>query len=152
MREVVSNYIYPNTLKVIRITGQDMLEALEQAASYFEQYDGEEVKVNPAFVTPKPQHYNYDMWEGIEYLIDISKPIGERIVKLEYKGKPVEPEKEYDVVMNNYRASGGGNYFMYQNKPVIKEIPTDISEILANYIVEKKVVKATVNQNWKVIY
>ena len=152
MREVVSNYIYPNTLKVIRITGQDMLEALEQTASYFEQYDGEEVKVNPAFVTPKPQHYNYDMWEGIEYLIDISKPIGERIVKLEYKGKPVEPEKEYDVVMNNYRASGGGNYFMYQNKPVIKEIPTDISEILANYIVEKKVVKATVNQNWKVIY
>ena len=152
MREVVSNYIYPNTLKVIRITGQDMLEALEQTASYFEQYDGEEVKVNPTFVTPKPQHYNYDMWEGIEYLIDISKPIGERIVKLEYKDKPVEPEKEYDVVMNNYRASGGGNYFMYQNKPVIKEIPTDISEILANYIVEKKVVKATVNQNWKVIY
>ena len=92
------------------------------------------------------------MWEGIEYLIDISKPIGERIVKLEYKGKPVEPEKEYDVVMNNYRASGGGNYFMYQNKPVIKEIPTDISEIIANYIVENKVVKATVNQNWKVIY
>ena len=152
MRAVVSNYIYPNTLKVIRITGQDMKDALEQSASYFEQYDGKEIKVNPSFITPKPQHYNYDMWEGIEYLIDISKPIGERIVKLEYKGKPVEPEKEYDVVMNNYRASGGGNYFMYQNKPVIKEIPTDISEIIANYILENKVVKATVNHNWKVIY
>ncbi|MFJ5717435.1 bifunctional metallophosphatase/5'-nucleotidase [Neobacillus sp. NPDC093127] len=152
MRAVVSNYIYPNTLKVIRITGQDMKDALEQSASYFEQYDGEEIKVNPSFITPKPQHYNYDMWEGIEYLIDISKPIGERIVKLEYKGKPVEPEKEYDVVMNNYRASGGGNYLMYQNKPVIKEIQTDISEIIANYILENKIVKATVNQNWRVIY
>ncbi|MFJ7729424.1 bifunctional metallophosphatase/5'-nucleotidase [Neobacillus sp. NPDC097160] len=152
MRAVVSNYIYPNTLKVIRITGQDMKDALEQSASYFEQYDGEEIKVNPSFITPKPQHYNYDMWEGIDYLIDISKSIGERIVKLEYKGKPVEPEKEYDVVMNNYRAGGGGNYFMYQNKPVIKEIPTDISEIIANYILENKIVKATVNQNWRVIY
>ncbi|WP_040345092.1 bifunctional metallophosphatase/5'-nucleotidase [Neobacillus bataviensis] len=152
MRAVVSNYIYPNTLKVIRITGQDMKDALEQSASYFEQYDGIEIKVNPAFIYPKPQHYNYDMWEGIDYLIDISKPIGERIVKLEYKGEPVELGKEYDVVMNNYRSSGGGNYIMYKNKPVMKEIPTDISEIIANYILKNKIVKATVNHNWKVIY
>ncbi len=152
MRDVVSNYIYPNTLKVIRITGHDMKEALERSASYFEQYDGGEIEVNPAFISPKPQHYNYDMWEGIDYLIDISKPVGDRIVKLEYKGKPVEPEKEYDVVMNNYRAGGGGDYLMYQNKPVIKDIPTDVSELIANYILENKTVKATVNQNWKVIY
>lgn len=152
MRDIVANYVYPNTLKVIRITGKDMKDALEQSASYFDQYNGGEIKVNPSFLTPKPQHYNYDMWEGIDYLIDISKPIGERIVKLEYKGKRVEPDEEYDVVMNNYRAGGGGNYFMFKNKPVIKEIPTDVSEIIANYILEKKVIKATVNQNWKVIY
>jgi 2',3'-cyclic-nucleotide 2'-phosphodiesterase / 3'-nucleotidase len=152
MRDVVSNYIYPNTLKVIRITGTDMKEALERCASYFKQYDGGEIEVNPTFSTPKPQHYNYDMWEGIEYLIDISKPIGERIVKLDYKGRPVESDKEYDVVMNNYRAGGGGDYFMYKNKQVIKDIPTDVSEFIANYILENKVVKATVNHNWKVIY
>ena len=152
MRDVVSNYIYPNTLKVIRITGQDMKDALERSASYFKQYEGGEIEVNPAFSTPKPQHYNYDMWEGIDYLIDISKPIGERIVKLEYKGQPVRFEQEYDVVMNNYRAGGGGDYFMYKNKPVIKDIPTDVSEFIANYILEKKRVKATVNHNWKVIY
>lgn len=153
MRDIVSNYVYPNTLKVIRITGQDIKEALEQSASYFEQYDGEgEIKVNPSFFSPKPQHYNYDMWEGIHYLIDISKPIGERIVKLEYKGNQVKPGEEYEVVMNNYRAGGGGNYFMYKNKPVIKDISIEVSEIIANYILENKVVKATVNHNWKVIY
>ncbi|MCM3239767.1 bifunctional metallophosphatase/5'-nucleotidase [Heyndrickxia oleronia] len=152
MRDVVSNYIYPNTLKVIRISGADMREALERSASYFKQYDGGEVEVNPAFTTPKPQHFNYDMWEGIEYVIDIRKPVGERIVKLEFKGAPVDPNQEYDVVMNNYRAGGGGEYFMYKDKPVIKDIPTDVSELIANYILEKKVVTATVNHNWKVIY
>ncbi|MFS0644710.1 bifunctional metallophosphatase/5'-nucleotidase [Siminovitchia sp. 179-K 8D1 HS] len=152
MRDVVSNYIYPNTLKVVRITGKDMKAALERSASYFKQYKGGEIEVNPAFTTPKPQHYNYDMWEGIEYLINISRPEGERVVKLHYKGAPVKPDAHYDVVMSNYRAGGGGQYFMYQGKPVIKEITTDVSELIANYLLKRKTVNATVNNNWKVIH
>lgn len=152
MRDVVSNYIYPNTLKVVRITGEDMKAALERSASYFKQYKGGKIEVNPAFTTPKPQHYNYDMWEGIDYLINISKPEGERVVKLHYKGAPVKPDAHYDVVMNSYRAGGGGQYFMYQGKPVIKEMTTDVSELIANYFLKRKVVKASVNGNWKVIH
>ncbi|MED1202839.1 bifunctional metallophosphatase/5'-nucleotidase [Heyndrickxia acidicola] len=152
MRDVVSNYIYPNTLKVLRITGKDIKDALERSASYFKEYNGEKIEVNPAFSDPKPQHFNYDMWEGIDYLIDIRKPHGERIVKLEYKGAPIDFTKEYEVVMNNYRAGGGGEYFMFKDKPVVKEIQTDVSELIANYILERKAVKASVNHNWKVIY
>ncbi|MFD1706040.1 bifunctional metallophosphatase/5'-nucleotidase [Siminovitchia sediminis] len=152
MRDVVSNYIYPNTLKVVRITGKEMREALERSASYFMSYNGIEIQVNPTFTTPKPQHYNYDMWEGIDYTINISKPEGERVVKLEYKGNPVQPNQTFDVVMSNYRAGGGGQYFMYQNRPVLREIQTDMSELIANYFLRKKTVRATVNQNWKVIH
>jgi 2',3'-cyclic-nucleotide 2'-phosphodiesterase / 3'-nucleotidase len=152
MRDIVSNYIYPNTLRVIRITGHDIKAALEKSANYFEKYDGENIKVNPQFSNPKPQHYNYDMWEGIEYNIDITRPIGERIVKLEIKGKVLDLDKEYDVVMNNYRAGGGGEYLMFQNKPVVKDIPTDVSELIANYILERGTIEATVNGNWRVIY
>lgn len=152
MRDIVSNYMFPNTLKVIRITGQDMKEALERSASYFKQYDGEKVEVNPTFIEPKPQHYNYDMWEGIDYVINISRPVGERIVKLEYEGKPVVMDERYDVVMNNYRAGGGGDYFMYKDKPVIKEIQIDVSELLANYFLNQKIVKATVDNNWHVTH
>ncbi len=151
MRDVVSNYIYPNTLKVIRISGEDMKEALERCASYFELDNGQ-VKVNPAFTTPKPQHYNYDMWEGIEYILDISKPFGERVTQLTYEGKPIDPRGEYHVVMNNYRAGGGGEYSMFRNKPVIKDIPLDMSEVIANYILSKGTIEATVNHNWKVIW
>ncbi len=152
MRDIVSNYIYPNTLKVIRITGHDIKAALERSSSYFKKYDGNGIEVNPAFTNPKPQHYNYDMWEGIDYLIDISKDTGERVVKLERGGKPLELDMEYDVVMNNYRAGGGGEYLMFQNKPVIKDISIDVSELIANYIIERGTIEATVNENWKVIY
>ncbi|WP_374193930.1 bifunctional UDP-sugar hydrolase/5'-nucleotidase [Alkalihalobacillus sp. BA299] len=152
MRDIVSNYIYPNTLKVLKITGKDIKDALERSASYFDDFNGKEIKVNPEFTTPKPQHYNYDMWEGIEYEINISRPFGKRVVLLLYNGKPVEPTKEYQVVMNNYRAGGGGDYVMFQNKEVVQDIPIDVSELLANYILERKVVEATINHNWKVVH
>ncbi|WP_010283251.1 bifunctional metallophosphatase/5'-nucleotidase [Bacillus timonensis] len=151
MRDVVSNYIYPNTLTVIRISGKDLKEALERSASYFILENGE-VTVNPSFTTPKPQHYNYDMWEGIDYIFDLTKPIGERVVRLSFKGNPVRPDGEYDVVMNNYRAGGGGEYVMFKDKPIIKDIPLDMSELIANYILERGTIEATVNNNWKVIW
>jgi 2',3'-cyclic-nucleotide 2'-phosphodiesterase/3'-nucleotidase len=152
MRDIVSNYIYPNTLKVIRVSGQDIKDALEQSASYFAAYDGKGFAVSPAFSTPKPQHYNYDMWEGIEYRVNISRPAGQRVVKLSYQGSPIDLGAEFDVVMNNYRAGGGGNYSMFQGKPVIRDIPTDVAELLANHILERGTIEATVDGNWEVIH
>ncbi len=152
MRDVVANYIYPNTLKVIRVKGEDIKAALEQSASYFAPYNGEEIEVNPKFLHPKPEHYNYDMWEGIDYEINISRPMGERITKLDYQGSPLVMDSEYDVVMNNYRAGGGGNYLMFKDKPVILDLPMDVSELIANYILEREEIEATVNHNWRVTH
>jgi 2',3'-cyclic-nucleotide 2'-phosphodiesterase/3'-nucleotidase len=152
MRDVMANYIYPNTLKVLRVTGQDIKDALERTASYFEQYNGSGIRVNPAFLTPKPQHYNYDMWEGIEYTINISRPVGERVVELRYQGEPLKMDGEYDVVMNNYRAAGGGEYNMFKGKPVVADIPIEVPELIVNYIMERKVIPSTVDGNWKVVH
>lgn len=151
MRDIVSNYIYPNTLKVIRITGADLKAALEKSALYFDVKDGELI-VNPSFEKPKPQHYNYDMWEGIQYTLDISRPAGERVTELNYKDEPVKSDASYDVVMNNYRAGGGGNYPMFKGKPVLREIQRDMTEILADYFQKHGIIHATCNHNWRVIH
>ncbi|TYS15767.1 bifunctional metallophosphatase/5'-nucleotidase [Rossellomorea vietnamensis] len=151
MRDIVSNYVYPNTLTAIEISGKDMKDALERSASYFLVGANGEVIVNPAFSVPKPQHYNYDMWEGIEYTINISNEIGKRIEGLQYNGKPVEMNEKYEVVMNNYRAGGGGEYPMFKNRPITKSSQIDMAEMLANYFLKHKTVKAAVNHNWKVV-
>ncbi|MBN3553749.1 bifunctional metallophosphatase/5'-nucleotidase [Fictibacillus nanhaiensis] len=150
MRDIVSNYVYPNTLKVIELTGQDMKDALERSASYFSVNEEGNPIINPAFSIPKPQHYNYDMWEGIDYTIDLSKPIGHRIVNLMYKGKPIEKDSLYEVVMNNYRAGGGGDYHMFKGKRVVKDISIDMSELMANYILKRGTIQATCDHNWRV--
>lgn len=152
MRDIVSNYIYPNTLKVIRVSGQDIRDALEQSAGYFELDGNGGVAVSRAFSDPKPQHYNYDMWEGIEYELDLRRPAGQRVVRLERNGEPLGLSQSYDVVMNNYRSGGGGNYDMFKGKPVVKDIPTDVSELMADYILKRGVIDAAVNHNWRVVW
>lgn len=151
MREIVSNYIYPNTLAVIELSGQDIKDALEKTATYFILNDQGQIDVNPQFVEPKPQHYNYDMWEGISYTIDVSKPVGKRILHLMKDSDPLHMDRTYHVVMNNYRAAGGGNYHMFKGKKIMKEIQLDMTEILANYFSKYKIVNAEVNHNWQVI-
>ncbi|MCB2292721.1 bifunctional metallophosphatase/5'-nucleotidase [Clostridium algoriphilum] len=151
MRDIIANYKYPNTLKVISLKGSDIKAALEKTAQYFSIVNGE-IEVSKVGIYPKLHHYNYDMWEGIEYIIDVSKSINYRITKINYKNCPLNMEGDYAVVMNNYRAGGGGDYSMFKGKPVLKDIPIDMAELIANYILERKTIKAVENDNWKVIY
>lgn len=151
MRDIVTNYIYANTLKVLRLSGQDILLALEQSASYFTVEAGQ-LKVAESFLIPKAQPYNYDMWEGIDYSFDISKPIGERVTKLMYKGEAINMEEEFDVVMSSYRATGAGNFDFLRNRPVVKEIQIDMTELIADYVLKHPSIQATCNHNWQVTF
>lgn len=151
VRDVLSNFIYPNTLTVLELLGQDIRDALEQTARYFEVEASGEVVVNPTFMQPKPQHYNYDMWAGIEYELDISKPVGSRVVKLEREGIPVAMDATYSVVMNSYRAAGGGDYAMYPGKKVLHEGATDMAALVEDYIRRHQPLTVEQANNWRVV-
>ncbi|WP_440116772.1 bifunctional metallophosphatase/5'-nucleotidase [Paenibacillus sp. QZ-Y1] len=151
VRDVLSNFIYPNTLTVLELSGQDIREALEQTARYFEVDALGEVVVNPTYMQPKPQHYNYDMWAGLEYELDISQPVGSRVVKLEREGQPMDMNGTYSVVMNSYRAAGGGDYAMYPGKKVLHEGATDMAALVEDYIRRHQPLTVEQADNWKVV-
>ena len=151
VRDVILNYPFPNTLAVINVSGAELKAALEQSAEYFTLGSQNEIIVNPKFITPKPQPYNYDMYEGIDYTIDVSKPVGERITKLQFKNKVVHPKDEFELVTNQYRAVGGGNFSMFAGKNFVREINTPMSDLITEYIKEKKIIDAEVNHNFQVI-
>lgn len=151
MRDVVTNYIFPNTLAVLEVTGDDLKRAIEQSAEYFVLNDQGEIDVNPDFVEPKPQMYNYDMYEGIEYTVNVSKPFGERVTEFKYKGRAIQPEDKLRVVINQYRAVGGGDYTMFDASKIISEVTIPMNELIGNYFKEMGTVEATANHNFKVI-
>lgn len=152
MRDIVGNYIFPNTLVVLALTGRDIKDALELNATYFMIDENNGVTVNPAFTTPKPEHYNYDMWEGIDYRFNLQKDFGERLEAVTYHGKPLVDEEIYHVVLNNYRASGGGNFTMFTHKPVVKEVQIDMVELISAYIEAHSPVEVNVTKNFTITY
>ncbi|MER2063484.1 MAG: 5'-nucleotidase C-terminal domain-containing protein, partial [Alkalibacterium sp.] len=150
MRDVVLNYIYPNTLAVLDVSGRELKAALEQSAAYFVLNERNEIDVNPEFMDPKPQMYNYDMYEGIDYVIDVAEPEGKRIVSLKYKGRDVLPEDRLEIVINQYRAVGGGNYAMFDAKKIKREVTISMNELIGDYFSAFSPIKAEVNNNFKV--
>lgn len=152
MRDIVTNYIYPNTLAVLRLTGADLKAALERCASYFDVNEDNQLVVSKEFLEPKVEHYNYDIYSGIEYDFDIQHPKGQRVTKLSYNGQPIEDNQELDVVMNQYRAVGGGDYDMFGSDKIIKEVTVDMTELISEYLIKNPVIQATQPNNFKVIY
>lgn len=150
MRDVITNYIYPNTLAVIKVSGADLRAALEQSADHLAVEKGK-IVFNPAFIQPKPQYYNYDMYEGIEYTIDMNQPAGQRITQLSFQGQPITPDQELEIVTNQYRAIGGGNYKMFSAAKIVREIQVDMTELIADYLKKHPVVEAKVDHNFQVV-
>ena len=119
--DVVSLYVFPNTIRVVKLTGHDVKEWLERSAGQFNQIDPTSPKtqylLNEAFPS-----FDFDVIDGVTYEIDITQPSrynteghlqndsAHRIVNLKYKGLPINLDDEFLVVTNNYRASGGGKF------------------------------------------
>ena len=66
------------------------------------------ITVNKEFLEPKPQHFNYDIFAGIQYTIHVSHPYGERVSDLLINDAPIQSDQIYTICVNNYRAVGGG--------------------------------------------
>ena len=102
---------------------------LEFSANYFAINEEGNISYSPEFDLPKPQHYNYDMVDGLDYTIKVSNPRGQRILNPTFQGKEVQNDDVFTLVVNNYRAMGGGNYGMVAEAETIQEIQEDMVDM-----------------------
>lgn len=138
VRDIVSTYIYPNTLVIKEVTGEVLRRTLERSAEYFDTDEAGNLRVSRKFLEPKISHYNFDYIMGIDYGFDWRRPEGSRVTHMLYHGKPVEPRQKFTMVMNNYRASGTGGYEFLRDSPTVREIQTDMVELIIRYFEEQE--------------
>ena len=136
VRDVVASYVYSNTLTVLEVTGAVLKQALEQCASYFEVEADGHVGISEHFLLPKESHYNYDYFAGLDYTFDLRRPAGQRVTAMTRNGRPIGPDERLSLCMCNYRATGAGDFDFYRDCRVIREIQTDISELILRYLEE----------------
>jgi 2',3'-cyclic-nucleotide 2'-phosphodiesterase (5'-nucleotidase family) len=143
VRQAAALYIYENTLYVVQMDGEGLKAALEHAASFFSQWP-----VSPADTIKLPS-YNADQAAGVSYEIDLTKPVGQRILNLTFHGKPLEDRQKLRVAINNYRYTGGGGYSVYKGLPVVFRSSNEIREILIDYLSRSKTLPDQATGNWK---
>ncbi|MFE2020772.1 bifunctional metallophosphatase/5'-nucleotidase [Streptomyces sp. NPDC059499] len=111
IKDAAGLYPFENTLEARLVTGAQLKDYLEYSARYYVQTAAggpvDTSKLTNAGGTPD---YNYDAVSGVSYDIDIVKPAGSRIVGLSFEGQAVDPAAQFVLAVNNYRASGGGNF------------------------------------------
>jgi len=140
-------YKYANKLVGVEVTGKELKDYMEWSASYYNTYRPGDVTIS---FNPEIRGYNYDMFTGVEYKIDIAKPAGERIVDLTFKGKAIDDEKKYKLAINDYRYSGLKSKGIISGEAYFNSDPVTLRSYIKEYIKEKGTIKPDVDNNWEV--
>ena len=130
MADVAELYPYENNvLRAVRISGRQLRDYLEFSARYFRQGAARDSLIDPSI-----PGFNFDIVSGVDYVIDITRPIGSRITTLERGGRPVADTDTFTMALNDYRQSGGGGYTMLRGAPVVHDKQQVIRELLIDEI------------------
>lgn len=100
MNNVYEILPFDNTVVVIEATGETIWKALEQGVSGYPGAAGGFLQVGG----------------GLQYTFDPSKEVGSRVIEVLYKGKPIELDKVYKVVTNDFLSGGGDNFTMLKDE------------------------------------
>jgi 5'-nucleotidase/UDP-sugar diphosphatase len=103
MGDVLTVMPFQNSIATFKMRGSDIREALENGASKIEETAGRFAQV-----------------AGLRYTFDPSLPAGKRIIDVDVKEGngfvPIDPNKTYGVVTNNYMRAGGDGYDVFADK------------------------------------
>jgi 2',3'-cyclic-nucleotide 2'-phosphodiesterase/3'-nucleotidase len=150
VRQIAALYPYDNELYAIEATGQMIKDALENSARYFARCEGDGC-ARGLLVNPKVMGYNFDIAQGVEYEIDLTRPEGSRIVKLRYHGQPLDPRRKLRLAVNNYRAAGSAGYTMFAGARVLWRSGDDIRDLMIRYYTERKKLPERADGNWRIV-
>ncbi len=149
VREIAALYPYDNTLLAIRGTGKMVRLALENAARYFKQCEGE--CSSAPLIDHRFPGFNFDMASGVEYEIDLRRPAGERIRNLRYKGKPLSDDTPLRIAVNSYRGGGSAGYDMFRHAPVLWRSGDEIRDLIVQYFAQHGELPAQADNNWRIL-
>lgn len=117
MDEVMNTLPFQNTLSTFRITGAELLKALENGVGRIERGAG-----------------RFPQVAGMRFSFDPFAPRGARIVSVEVDGQPLELERDYLVAANSFLRTGGDGYDILTGARDAYDFGPDLANVLADYL------------------
>ena len=117
--EVLTVLPFQNTLSTFEVTGAVLLAALENGVSQVEDEAG-----------------RFPQVAGMRFSYNPDAQPGARVREVTIAGAPLEPEKVYRMVSNNYIRNGGDGYEMFRNADKAYDFGPDVADVLAEYLAQ----------------
>jgi len=121
MGEILTVLPFQNTLSTFEVSGATLLEALENGVSQVEKGAG-----------------RFPQVAGLTYAFDPAATIGNRMrdvqVMLSGGTVPLDLNKVYSVVSNNYVRNGGDGYRMFKTAKNVYDFGPDLADVVAEYM------------------
>lgn len=152
-------YKYTNALYKLHMTGQQLRIYMEWTASFYNTFTSGDLTIS---FNPEVPTFNYDIFDGVNYEINIKNEAGNRIENLSWPdGSKINDEDEFDIAVTNYRANSQllvpGVIYEKDNLPILLEMDIrgdlgGIRELIRDYVVNvcNGTVHPVVNDNWKI--
>lgn len=161
LRQVADLYIFPNTIVALLVTGAELIEWLERAASIYRRLHPGEGPVD--LIDPEMPGFEFDVIEGLAHDIDLGQPArydargrlrdsdARRVVNLRHAGLPVTPEARFVLATNSYRLGGGGGYPRVPADRAILRGGQGNRAILASHLAREGVPPAPAWPEWRLV-
>ncbi|WP_299649700.1 bifunctional metallophosphatase/5'-nucleotidase [uncultured Jannaschia sp.] len=120
MGDVLTVLPFQNTLSTFRVDGATLVAALENGVSQIEEGAG-----------------RFPQVAGMSYAFDPAAEPGSRVSDVTVGGEPVDPEKMYGVVSNNYVRNGGDGYSMFVDAEDAYDYGPDVADVTAEYLADQ---------------
>ncbi len=124
MGEVLTVLPFQNTLSTFYVSGQTVIDALENGVSQIEEGAG-----------------RFPQVAGLKFAFDAAAEPGARVSDVMVADgmdwKPIDPEARYGLVSNNYVRNGGDGYRMFVDAEDVYDFGPDLADVLAEYLAER---------------
>ncbi|NLS15140.1 LysM peptidoglycan-binding domain-containing protein [Rhizobium sp. P40RR-XXII] len=122
MGDVLTVLPFQNTVATFQLTGAEVKAALENGLSQIDDGAG-----------------RFPQVAGLKYSFDKSKPAGSRLLSVDVQEgtefKPIDPEKAYGVVSNNYMRAGGDGYAVFaKDGKNAYDFGPNLESVVADYL------------------
>lgn len=153
-------YPFENQLFVVKMIGDEIKKYLEYSYDmWINTIDSADDRLLKIVNEPDPRtgqkrwsfvgrSYNFDSAAGLNYVVDVTKPVGQRVlISSLADGTPFSMDSEYNVAMTSYRASGGGGLMRHGagidtdriDDRVVEYYP-EIRELIYQYLQKHKAI------------
>ncbi|MBN2638582.1 MAG: bifunctional metallophosphatase/5'-nucleotidase [Bacteroidales bacterium] len=175
VRDLFKLYRYENYLYTMKMSGQEIKDALEYSAGLWfntmknkdsnvllfnTDKDGKLILSKNGRPILKNAYYNFNSAAGIHYTIDLRKEPGNRVHIISTSdGKPFDLKKDYTVAINSYQGNGGGGTLTLGakipknelSKRIVRTSHKDIRFLVMQWIEQHKDITPEPLNYWKLI-